>query len=153
MDDAAWNECMKIAASAEVVFIKRPLYESKKIFIQISKNFVKSEVLFDSTNSFLSWNKRAVLQDKKSLFDFPEELDMHSFYAERPKREVETTKTKPMGYCIRTGAQIPYNPNSPLSYDSWKVWSQYNDMDFPEAYCHKTGAKSYGKTSMRRPIL
>lgn len=30
----------------------------------------------------------------------------------------------------------------------WKVWNQYGDADFPEQYCHKTGKKSNGKTTM-----
>lgn len=36
---------------------------------------------------------------------------------------------------------------------SWKIWNEYGNSDFPETYCHKTGRKSNGKTSMRNPEL
>jgi len=64
--------------------------------------------------------------------------------------EIKSNKT---GYCIRTGVEIPYNPEQPLSVDAWKVWVQFGDKHFPEKYCHKTGKKSNGKTSMANPIL
>ncbi|MBK9982082.1 MAG: hypothetical protein IPP15_06575 [Saprospiraceae bacterium] len=57
------------------------------------------------------------------------------------------------GYCIRTGEKIPFNPERPFSYNAYKSWAEYKNMDYPEAYCHKTGKPSYGKTSMRNPIL
>ena len=62
-----------------------------------------------------------------------------------PKNEV--------GFCIRTGATIPFNPSNPFSPEAYKNWSQYGDWDFPENYCHTTGKPSYGKTTMRKPSL
>ena len=46
-----------------------------------------------------------------------------------------------------------FNPKQPMSRNSWKIWNEYGNEDFPENYCHKTGKKSNGKTSMRKPIL
>jgi phosphatidylserine/phosphatidylglycerophosphate/cardiolipin synthase-like enzyme len=57
------------------------------------------------------------------------------------------------GYCIRTGAKIPFNPEKPLSYDAYQIWSQYGDPDYPEKYCHFTGENSNGETSVSKPIL
>ncbi|GGB84481.1 hypothetical protein GCM10007424_25650 [Flavobacterium suaedae] len=73
---------------------------------------------------------------------------------ERPKREeVRVEEKSKHGYCIRTGQQIPFNPQQPLSRDAWRVWNEFGNVDFPEKFCHKTGEKSNGKTSMRNPIL
>ncbi len=44
LDMAAWDSCLKIAANAEVVFIKRPVFE-KKLF---SKNYIKSDVCLNT---------------------------------------------------------------------------------------------------------
>ncbi len=57
------------------------------------------------------------------------------------------------GYCIRTGEPIPFNLKKPMSYDAYLVWEEYENMDYPENYCHKTGKPSKGKTSMRKPVL
>jgi hypothetical protein len=62
-----------------------------------------------------------------------------------PKNEV--------GFCIRTGATIPFNPSNPFSPEAYKSWAQYGDWDFPENYCHTTGKPSYGRTTMRQPSL
>jgi phosphatidylserine/phosphatidylglycerophosphate/cardiolipin synthase-like enzyme len=57
------------------------------------------------------------------------------------------------GYCIRTGVEIPFNIERPLSYDAYKRWSQYGDANYPEKFCHFTGEPSHGETSVSRPIM
>lgn len=61
--------------------------------------------------------------------------------------------TKSTGYCIRTGLEIPFNPERPLSYEAYQVWNQFGDIDYPERFCHFSGEPSKGETSVRRPIL
>lgn len=58
-----------------------------------------------------------------------------------------------VGYCIRTGQQIPFDPSRPFSYEAYRLWAQFENIDFSETYCHASGQKSYGKTSMRHPII
>lgn len=149
-DNDAWNECMEIAENSEVVFIKRPVYEKKKILINIGKNYIKSDILFDSTEKFYghSRNKKSA---EKRLLDFPDEIDLGSTQEERPDRENE--KVQNYGYCIRTGKRIKFNPKQPLSRQAWRIWSEYKNGNFPEKFCHKTGKISNGKTSMKNPIL
>ncbi len=60
---------------------------------------------------------------------------------------------KPTGYCIRTGAKIPFNTEKPLSYEAYQKWNQFGDADYPEKYCHFSGEPSNGETSVKRPIL
>ena len=47
-------------------------------------------------------------------------------------------KTK-MGYCIRCGQPIPYNPSYPLCNNCYSIWNQYGDENYPENYCHGCG--------------
>ncbi|WP_438426231.1 phospholipase D family protein [Aquimarina macrocephali] len=149
-DNDAWNECMKIAKNNEVVFIKRPVYENKKLIINLSKNYVKSDILFDSTDKFYGFSKNKQSENKR-LNDFAEELELGSKPDIRPEREIEL-KTE-YGFCIRSGKKIKFNPKQPMSKESWKIWNEYGNEDFPEKYCHKTGKASNGKTSMRKPIM
>ena len=57
------------------------------------------------------------------------------------------------GYCIRTGVPIPFDISRPLCSDAYRSWVQFQNPDFPEKFCHSTGKPSYGKTSMRNPVL
>jgi len=69
------------------------------------------------------------------------------------EKKTEKIIDKSMGYCIRTGIQIPFNIEKPMSYDAFKSWSKYGDKDYPEKYCHFSGEESHGETSVGKPIL
>jgi len=167
-DEDAWNECLDIAHNNDVVFVKRPIFESKKFIINIGKHYIKSDILYDSTEHF--YGNASIKYKSKKLDDFPEIIESEAGY--RPEREEikennkQKTGTKKevtknylnaeepqQGYCIRTGEPIPFNPSYPLSRYAWKTWNEFANPDYPEKYCHKTGKPSYGKTSFRYPIL
>lgn len=149
-DNEAWNKCFEIAKNNEVVFIKRPVFENKKLIINLGKNYIKSDILFDSTEKFYGFIKNKKAENKR-LSDFPDELELGSSEYKRPDRELEDNQTD--GYCIRSGKRIKFNPKQPMTKESWKIWNEYANEDFPEKYCHKTGKPSNGKTSMKNPIL
>lgn len=69
------------------------------------------------------------------------------------KTETKNASSKPTGYCIRTGVEIPFNIEKPMSYDAYKSWSKYSDREYPEKFCHFSGELSYGETSTSKPIL
>ena len=73
--------------------------------------------------------------------------------ANAPPPKKATVGSKAMGHCIRTGVEIPFNIEKPLSYDAYKQWSKYNDPDYAEKYCHFSGEPSNGETSVSKPIL
>jgi hypothetical protein len=159
-DQVAWNECYKIAEKHEAVFIKRPVYDRKLLSSLLGSNYIKSDILHDVTEKFYS----SVFFSKtkssiKTLSDFPEFIELGSHSIKRPTREeVENNYSNKgqdarYGFCIRTGVKIPFNPSRPLSEQAYKSWSLWGNVDFQEAYCHKTGEKSNGNTSMRNPIL
>lgn len=150
-DNEAWDACMEIANTNEVVFIKGPIYE-RKLF---AKRYVNSNILFDSTDEFYG-NKRSRKTENKRLSNFPEKIDSVSNNTQRPEREdieIKTKKPQPSGFCIRIGKKIKFNPKQPMSKVAWKIWNEYGNEDFKEKYCHKTGEKSNGKTSMKNPVL
>ena len=151
-DDEAWETCMEIADSNEVVFINRPIFENKKGLLSSSKNYKGSKVLFDSTEKFYGTFKRDIASTVR-LFDYPEELDSNERQLERPIRQVQVPVEPYHGFCIRTGIQIKFNPKQPMSPEAWKSWSKFSNENYPEKFCHKTGQPSNGKTSMKNPIL
>lgn len=64
-----------------------------------------------------------------------------------------SVKSKSTGYCIRTGIEIPFNLEKPLSLEAYKIWSEYSDLEYPEKYCHFSGEPSNGETCFSKPIL
>lgn len=130
---------------SQIVFLKKPLY--KKQLFGLTRTFQNSKILFDISDSFFRNYKYEIRYLKE--FDEEHYSDIEKVYGEKPKRE----KEEKIGYCIRSGKKIPFNPEQPMSKASWRVWNNFGNLDFEENYCHKTGKKSYGKTSMRNPIL
>lgn len=178
-DNDAWDTCVSIAYSHDVIFIKRPVYQQKRMIINLGKSYIKSEVLYDITDNFNEASQSNSTRGKR-LDDFPEELELSQQNSVRPSREevekkpVHTTQEiekkpvhtkqeiekKPVytqqndnGYCIRTGVEIPFNPEKPLCYSAFKTWNEYGDTEYPENYCHFSGELSGGETCVSKPIL
>lgn len=156
--------------SAHCVFIKRPVF--KKGMLGLSRNYLRSEVLLDVLESFDPSKKgyeRVVYQDidvvslddkdvvpvLKTRSEKRLERDHEPFpEVEREvKKKTVSSKVPETGYCIRTGEEITFNPERPFCYKAYKSWSKFENYDFSEKYCHKTGKPSHGKTSMAHPIL
>ena len=161
-DKAAWEYSWTVANQGIPVFINRPCYQKNFLSAITGKNYVKSEVLMDNTRSFYM-GERTPETTEKRLADFPDDIDFKPEKGPMPKKEMpvkEETKVIPIskpvpeiGYCIRTGVEIPRDPSRPLCVDAWKEWKEYENYDYPEKYCHFTGQKTYGKNSFRHPIL
>lgn len=157
-DNDAWNTSWDLAEKNEAVFIKRPVLEKKILSSLLGKSYVKSDILHDTTDKFFNSYRNKNLE-KKTMKDFPDEIILGSDSSKRPSREEVEVPLKPknkfqqMGYCIRTGVEIPFNPNRPFCASAYDSWSYYKNPDYPENYCHKTGRKSNGRTSYHKPIL
>lgn len=72
---------------------------------------------------------------------------------EKNENKEKKNDTKKTGFCIRTGVSIPFNVEKPLSYESFKKWNEFGDVNYPEKYCHFSGEASNGETSVSKPIL
>lgn len=70
-----------------------------------------------------------------------------------PNKTGKESSTEGKGYCIRTGAAIPFDIEKPLSKEAYKKWSEYGDENYREKYCHFSGELSNGETSVKQPIL
>lgn len=147
----AWETCWKLAETNEAVFVKRPVYQKSLLSLITGKNYVKSDILLDTTDKFYSGignnNRNAI----KTILDFNNEIILGSKEIEIPTRiEIEKPNN---GFCIRTGQKITFNPKMPFCDYSYQSWKSFSNYDYKENYCHRTGKESFGKTSMRKPIL
>lgn len=147
----AWETCWKLAETNEAVFVKRPVYQKSLLSLITGKNYVKSDILLDTTDKFYSGignnNRNAI----KTILDFNNEIILGSKEIEIPTRiEIEKPNN---GFCIRTGQKITFNPKMPFCDYSYQSWKSFSNYDYKENYCHRTGKESFGKTLMRKPIL
>lgn len=131
--DKAIEYFESIIQHSQVMFKRVPVFE--KGFLNMSKKYVRSETEIDLIS------KPALIY--KNGENKPKNNYSYSNSFQQPQ----------MGYCIRTGQQIPFDPSRPFCYEAYKSWAQFENIDFSEMYCHATGQKSYGKTSMRNPIV
>ena len=69
------------------------------------------------------------------------------------KTESKKSNINSTGYCIRTGVDIPFNVEKPMTYEAFKSWSKYSDPEYAEKFCHFSGESSNGETSVSRPIM
>lgn len=115
---------LQIIENGDIEFLRKPVY--KKGLLGLTSSYTHSETIKDTSVR--------VSEKTKSI-------------------EVSSQKNDRLGYCIRTGVEIPFDISRPFCYDAYKIWVKYQDIDFPEQYCHSTGMQSFGKTSMRNPIL
>jgi phosphatidylserine/phosphatidylglycerophosphate/cardiolipin synthase-like enzyme len=74
---------------------------------------------------------------------------------EEPKKKeiLKENKSSLSGFCIRTGKQIPFNVNHPMTSEAFKSWSKFSNEDYEENYCHFSGEDSLGETTFSKPIL
>lgn len=152
------NSTNEVIKSNPCVFVKRPLY--KKTNLGLSKKHLGHVILFDQTNAL--YRNRSF--EQKFYNDFEYQLFQTDV---KPTREEFQTVNEPksknqnfnrnnnqeLGYCIRTGVEIPFDPSRPFSYEAYQSWAIYQNWNYPEKYCHKTGKYSNGRTSMANPIL
>lgn len=150
---------------SEVVFLKKPQYKKKMFGFQ--KEYQQSQILYDISEAFFNGEKYKT----KYYYDFDLEVEtlIEKKYSEKPSREIEDdladykskniktiyTDSTPntFGYCIRTGDQIPFNPERPFTYHSFLTWNQFGDENYQENFCHYSGEPSNGNTCYARPIL
>ncbi len=103
----------------------------------------------------ISLNDKDVVPELKTRSEKRLEMDQKPVSKIKPdtKKVIVESRNAEIGYCIRTGEEIAFNPQRPFCYKAYKSWAKFENYDFPEKYCHKTGKPSNGETSMANPEL
>ena len=139
----------------KMVITSLNLYEfsmanNKEMGVLIDKNDSADSQLFEDAFKEVDYinqtSQRFELNAPKPTFSKTENKS-----SKEKSTSFPTTNGK--GFCIRTGVEIPFNVEKPLSYDAYKKWNEFGDPDYPEKFCHFSGEPSNGETSVSRPIL
>lgn len=129
IDSEAFNYFEQVINNSKTLYQKIPCYKDK--LMGIKKEYTHSVVKIDELSGQLGFK---ITEPKTNK-------------TEKTKNDIE------IGYCIRTGEKIPFNPKRPLSNAAFKLWNIYKNKKFKEKYCHYSGEPSNGETSFAIPIL
>jgi hypothetical protein len=130
LDNDAWVYFNKVIIQAELLFKKEPRYESA--MLGLTKKYTHSNIVTDRLSEFFG---SSIKEDSTTVITearFDSNL---------------------IGYCIRTGKKISFNPEQPMTSDAFGNWSKFGNRNYPEKYCHYSGEPSNGETSFAKPIL
>jgi hypothetical protein len=183
LEDESFAQAMAVANAHDVVFAKRPVFKMRGKVLSVfggGKDYMEPTVVVDVMEQLLNNRPypKSLLANLPKEVEFSQTLAQvrptrQEVEEPRPKldpalfrKEESTSSTSSrqyntfsaptssnQGYCIRTGAEIPFNPERPYCYQAYKTWAQFGNDDYPERYCHRTGQPSHGNTSKRNPIL
>jgi hypothetical protein len=144
VDTQAWNYFHRVIEQAEVLFLKVPSYNKGILGSGVAKKYIGSEVEIDKLSSFFSSkNKEENKRQDGAFLSSKSEAEILNAVKSNGK----------LGFCIRTGVEIPFSLERPFSESAYQNWLKYKNMDYQEKYCHFSGEPSNGETSHRRPIL
>jgi len=62
-------------------------------------------------------------------------------YKKVPKNINTKHQKKDMGFCIRCGNDLKFNPEKPLCYKCFNSWKRYNNPEYLEKFCHACGTE------------
>lgn len=128
-----------VIEQAECIFKKTPVFESK--LLGLKKEYKESIIKEDRIEDFF-----------KDSSQFEKGLYKRKFSKTNGDAQKDVVH-KEIGYCIRTGIEIPFNPKMPLCEEAYKSWNRYKDDNYPEKFCHYSGEPSNGETTFAKPIL
>ncbi|RZJ36612.1 MAG: hypothetical protein EOO51_00405 [Flavobacterium sp.] len=124
VDEDAWNYFSRVIKQSDLLYEKKPVFE--KQYLGLKTNYKESIV------------KKDVLS---------------AFFEKLNPPKTTNSQTIHLGFCIRTGVEIPFNLDCPFSETAFKSWSKFQNQVYEENYCHFSGEPSFGDTSMMKPIL
>ena len=75
--------------------------------------------------------------------------------APKASKKVPTKITKKhqkedMGFCIRCGNDLKFNPEKPLCYKCFKSWEKYSNPEYTEKFCHACGTEH--SSTVAKPV-
>lgn len=129
-DAAAYFE--RVIDQSDLLFLKEPKFEST--MLGLSSRYTTSVIETDKLSDFFNNKLLSGASFKKDNF-------------------IPKQAPNQMGFCIRTGTQVPFNPKHPMCETAFQNWKKFSNNEYPEKYCHFSGELSNGETSFSKPIL
>lgn len=139
LDETSWKCFERVIEQSELLFMKEPKFDNGIVGTGINKKYLNSTVELDLLSDYFANNKKVESPPKR--------VESKS----EVSKSVLESNNKQMGYCIRTGKQIPFNDKKPMSDSAFQSWSKFSNKDYKEKFCHFSGEE--GETSWSKPIL
>nr|WP_315184433.1 phospholipase D family protein [uncultured Flavobacterium sp.] len=173
----------KVITENPCVYIKRPVFkktnlgltkkyvESKVLYdvtesLYRNRDFVKkyyNDFEYDILETDIKPTREEYVPEIKNIPQATSYKTNRNQETEFVKEETENKKysnsrynrnqNEEYGYCIRTGIKIPFDPQRPFCLEAYRSWATFENWNYRENYCHKTGRESNGRTSMAKPVL
>ncbi len=121
----------RVIEQSEILFKRVPQYESK--MLGLTKRYLNSVTEIDKLSAFFNKTYQDTSFKKENIIASP--------------------KLKTIGYCIRKGVEIPFDPKKPMCDAAFEEWKKFSNGNYPEKFCHFSGEKSNGETTFSKPIL
>jgi PLD-like domain len=132
LENDAAGYFQRVIEQSDLLFLKEPKFEST--MLGLSRRYTNSVIETDKLSDFFNNKLKADTSFKKDTF-------------------IPKQATKQMGFCIRTGTQILFNPKLPMCDTAFQSWKKFSNNEYPEKFCHFSGEPSNGETSFSKPIL
>lgn len=132
LENDAAGYFQRVIEQSDLLFLKEPKFEST--MLGLSRRYTNSVIETDKLSDFFNNKLKADTSFKKDTF-------------------IPKQATKQIGFCIRTGTQIPFNPKLPMCDTAFQSWKKFSNNEYPEKFCHFSGELSNGETSFSKPIL
>lgn len=126
----------KVIENSEKLYETEPIFE-KEFFMN---KYVGYNVVFDKYGINQQYNNNKQKERKQQ--------DQQA--SSRNKFKIPDFE---IGYCIRSGVEIPFDVNNPMCKTAYAKWNQFRNKDFPEKFCHFSGEPSNGETTLNKPIM
>ncbi len=140
LDSEAWNYFNRVIDQSELLFHRSPQYESA--MLGLKQKYKDSKIEIDKLSDFFA---------NKNKYD-SQNNNKNILKTEKNKLTTEL-KHSQLGYCIRSGEKILFNPSKPMTEKAFESWLRFKNEDYPEKYCHFSGELSNGETTFSKPIL
>lgn len=132
LDSDTFNYFQRVIDQSDLLFQKEPTFEST--MLGLSKRYTGSIIKTDQLSDFFSYKQKTSITNERKPF-------------------IAKQAPAQMGFCIRTGVQIPFNPKHPMCDTAFQSWKKFSNNEYPEKYCHFSGELSNGETCFLKPIL
>lgn len=105
----------------------------------------------EEANSILSSSNPFQFEIKKKTDDST--LIKRESEKKTSAKQSEARENKNIGYCIRCGEKIKFDPYHPLCDKCYQIWAKFGDKKYQEKYCHACGKNEPShKSSYEKPI-
>jgi hypothetical protein len=153
-EDTVLNDKNAPKEVREKVIRADKLIEYIKKEIATSIDFNSSEVeMRGYAKNFLEMHRKQDIDYTQKYFGKATADKAVDTYIPNPLLSMNSSQAKQNGYCIRTGVEIPFDIEKPLSLEAYKKWKKFGNKNYPEKFCHFSGEPSNGETSFNEPIL